>query len=184
MTGSSPSRPGPSTEDAEVPLDRDVFLRTLLRELAGSLQDVVGLEEASGFVSVVGQRMGRHIGDQYRHALQVDRLTREQVPEVLVDLKRRIQGDFFVIEETEDRIVLGNRACPFGDEVHGRPALCMMTSNVFGSIAADSVGYAKVELQETIAQGHGGCRVVVHLKPTEEAEAAHGREYFRTSPEE
>ena len=37
-----------------VPLERDVFLRSLLRELAGTLQDVVGLEEASGFVSVVG----------------------------------------------------------------------------------------------------------------------------------
>ena len=34
-----------------------------------------------------------------------------------MDLKRRIQGDFHVIEETEDRIVLGNRACPFGELV-------------------------------------------------------------------
>jgi hypothetical protein len=62
--------------------------------------------------------------------------------------------------------------------VLGRPSMCMMTSNVFGSIAANNVGYAKVELQETIAQGHPGCRVVVYLKPTEEAVAAEGREYF------
>jgi hypothetical protein len=32
----------------DVPLERDLFLRTLLRELAGTLQDVVGLDEASG----------------------------------------------------------------------------------------------------------------------------------------
>ena len=31
-----------------VELDRDIFLRTLIRELAGTLEDVVGLEEASG----------------------------------------------------------------------------------------------------------------------------------------
>jgi hypothetical protein len=30
---------------------------------------------------------------------------------VLVDLKRRIQGNFFIIEEDEDKIVLGNTAC-------------------------------------------------------------------------
>src|SRR5690606_17567394 len=101
-----------------------------------------------------------------------------------VDLKRRIQGDFYVVEATEERIVLGNRACPFGDRVLGRPALCMMTSNVFGSIAAENLGYAKVELQETIAEGAPGCRVVLYLRPDEAAEQAPGREYFRTSPEE
>jgi hypothetical protein len=57
--------------------------------------------------------------------------------------------------------------------------MCMMTSNVFGGIAADNLGYAKVVLEETIAGGAPGCRVVVHLKPTPEAEAATGREYFR-----
>jgi hypothetical protein len=33
--------------ELDLPLERDVFLRTLIRELAGTLQDVVGLEEAS-----------------------------------------------------------------------------------------------------------------------------------------
>lgn len=176
--------PPPPVAELDVPLERDLFLRNLLRELSGSLQEVVGLEEASGFVSVVGQRIGRQIDHDYKRALQVEDLSRSQVAEVLVDLKRRIQGDFFVIEETEEKIVLGNRACPFGDKVKDRPALCMMTSNVFGSIAAENLGYAKVELQETIAEGHGGCRVVVHLKPTDDAETAEGREYFRSAREE
>jgi len=56
-----------------------VFLRTLLRELAGTLQDVVGLEDASGFISVVGQRMGSQISDDYKQALNVAKLNREQV---------------------------------------------------------------------------------------------------------
>ncbi len=169
---------------AEVDLDRDVFLRTLLRELSGTLENVVGVDEASGYISVVGGAIGQQIDASYRRALSVERLSREQVSEVLVDLKRRIEGDFFVIEEREDRIVLGNRACPFGQFVEGRPSLCMMTSNVFGSIAAENLGYAKVELQETIAEGDGGCRVVVHLKPTDDAEVAEGREYFRSAREE
>lgn len=162
-----------------VPLERDVFLRTLLRELAGTLQEVVGLEEASGFISVVGQHMGRQIGRYYTTALATPRLTRQQVAEVLVDLKARIQGDFFIISQDEEKIVLGNRACPFAEKVIGRPALCMMTSNVFGSIAADNVGYAKVVLKEMIATGAPGCLVVVYLQPTPEAETAQGREYFQ-----
>jgi predicted ArsR family transcriptional regulator len=177
-----------STEDVnrvdELPLalERDLFLRSLIRELAGTLQDVVGVREASGYISVVGARIGEQINHDYKNALAVDRLTREQVAAVLVDLKRRIQGDFRVIEEDADTIVLGNRSCPFGDKVLGRPSMCMMTSNVFGHIAADNLGYARVELQETIAQGHPGCRVVIHLKPTEEP--SDGREYFRArSPE-
>jgi hypothetical protein len=55
----------------------------------------------------------------------------------------------------------------------------MMTSNVFGGISAENLGYAKVVLEETIAQGHPGCRVVVYLKPTPEAEAQLGREYIQ-----
>lgn len=167
-------------EQIDVPLERDVFLRSLIRELSGTLQDVVGLEEASGFVSVVGQRIGDDINQQYTTALQVPQLSREQVADVLVDLKRRIQGDFYVIEQDDEKIVLGNRACPFAEKVLGRPAMCMMTSNVFGVIAAENLGYAKVALEETIAQGHGGCRVVVYLKPGGEADAAQGREYIKS----
>lgn len=165
-------------EGLRIPLDRDVFLRTLIRELSGTLQDVVGLQEASGFVSVVGQRVGEQLDDSYRAALQVPRLTRAQVASVLVDLKRRIQGDFYLIEESDEKIVLGNRACPFAEKVLGRPSMCMMTSNVFGSIAARNLGYAKVALEQTIAEGAPGCRVVVYFKRDGESDRAQGREYF------
>jgi predicted ArsR family transcriptional regulator len=182
IAGTAPASEGSgAVSDLAIPLERDVFTRSLIRELAGTLEEVVGLGEASGFISVVGGRIGEQIDRDYRMALGVDRLTREQVAEVLVDLKRRIQGDFTVVEETEARIVLVNRLCPFADKVVGRPSMCMMTSNVFGRIAADNLGYAKVELTETIALGATGCRVVVHLAQTPAAEAAAGREYFRSA---
>jgi predicted ArsR family transcriptional regulator len=169
-----------NTADLNVPLNRDVFLRTLIRELSGTLEDVVGLKEAAGFISVVGQNVGDQMNHDYKSALEVSSLSREQVAQVLVDLKRRIEGDFYVIEENDEKIVLGNRVCPFGDKVLNRTSMCMMTSNVFGAITAENLGYAKVELQQTIANGDPGCRVVVYLKPTAEADAADGREYFST----
>ncbi|GGK39602.1 hypothetical protein GCM10011322_28410 [Salinarimonas ramus] len=167
-----------SAAETEIPLDRDVFMRRLLRELSGTLEDVVGLEEASGYISVVGAAMGERLDGEYRRALAVERLDREQVAAALVDLKRRIEGDFYVIEESEDRIVLGNRACPFGDMVRDRPSLCMMTSNVFGHLAAQNLGYAAVSLDETIALGAPGCRVTIHLRPSDAA-GSDTREYFR-----
>jgi len=163
----------------EIPLERDLFLRNLIRELSGTLQEVVGLEEASGFVSVVGQKVGEQINEQYKTALKVDNLSREQVSEVLVDLKKRILGDFYIIEESAEKIVLGNLRCPFEEKVIDRPAMCMMTSNVFGVISAENLGYSKVALEETIARGDPGCKVTVYLKPTAEAETAEGREYFK-----
>lgn len=172
------SVPAHHAEELPVELHRDLFLRKLLRELAGTLQDVVGIEEASGYITVVGRSIGEQIDLEYKKALSVDNLSKEQVAQVLVDLKKRIQGDFFVIEETEDRIVLGNRTCPFGEMVRDRPSLCMMTSNVFGYIAAQNLGYAAVELEETIAEGAPGCRVTVHLRPRDELPLS-TREYFR-----
>ena len=170
-----------SAKDLPVPLDRDIFLRTLIRELSGALEDVVGLEEAAGYISLVGAAMGEQMNGDYKNAFQVSALTRPQVAEVLVDLKRRIRGDFFIIEESDDKIVLGNRACPFAEKVLGRKSMCMMTSNVFGHIAAENLGYGKVELQKTIAAGHPECRVVVYLQPNEESARAEGREYVRSA---
>lgn len=167
-----------AVELPEVGLDRDVFMRTLLRELSGTLQDVVGLDEASGFISVVGQSMGRQMNAAYRAGLGNRLLDRGEVAAVLVDLKRRIEGGFSIEEESDERIVLSNTQCPFAEKVEGRPALCMMTSNVFGVIAAENLGYARVELNETIAAGHAGCRVTVHLREPAEHERVRGREYF------
>ena len=166
-------------ESLELPIERDQFLRTMIRELAGTLQDIVGIEEAAGFLNVVGYRAGQHVNDIYHNAFKLSNLSREQVTAVLVDWKRRINGDFFVIEESDEKIVLGNRKCPFAEQIEGREALCVMTSNIFGAIAADNLGYARVELQETIARGAQECRVVIYLQPNESFDEFTGQEYFK-----
>lgn len=155
----------------------------MLRELTGTMQDVVGHQEASGFIALVGARIGDEFDRLYREAFEQRRLQRDQLSAVLVDLKRRIGGDFYVEEEGPDRIVLGNRACPFGDQVKGRPALCQMTSNVFGRIAAENLGYAKVDVERAIADGSPGCRVVLYLDPDGSGAGRPGQEYFQVDDE-
>lgn len=159
--------------DATLPRDRDQFLRELVREMSGLLEDTIGLEETSGFVSMVAARISERMNAEYRELAQTDRLTLERVAEALVDLKRRIGGGFSVKSIDERKIVLLNTACPFGEHVEGRRSLCMMTSNIFGRIAADNLGYARVEVAEAIAAGDGRCRLVIYF---DEGEA--GREYF------
>ncbi|WP_240484713.1 methanogen output domain 1-containing protein [Pseudoponticoccus marisrubri] len=169
--------------EADLDLDADLFMRKMLRDLTGLLQDVVGLDEAEGYINSVGTSVGRWIEDKYRAEMGGQDLDPTRIAEVFVDLKRRIGGDFYVISVTDDCITLGNRACPFGDMAQGRDALCMMTSNVFGRIAADHTGYARVELHETIARGDAGCRIAIHLSPDGAGPSDGAREYFRLDPD-
>lgn len=168
---SAPELPDPG-------LERDLFLRTLVRELAGTLEATVGLEDAAGYISVVGRRVGAWLDGSYRSVLGADQLDRSQVGEVLVDLKSRIGGGFALVASDDERLEYVNDRCPFEEKVLGRESMCMMTSNVFGLIAAENLGYAKVELDETIARGDGRCHVLVHLDAAAAAEVP-GREYFR-----
>lgn len=164
--------------ELDIPLTNDIFARNVIRELSGALEEIAGIEEATGFVSLVGQEIGQQINQLYLDAYELPRLDPEMIADVLVDLKRRIDGQFYVLEHSEEKIVLGNDQCPFGDKVKNRESLCMMTSNVFGTITAGATGFAKVSLNETIARGDRRCHVVVYLRSGPEADAAEGRTYF------
>lgn len=166
-------------DQADIPFDGASFTRRLLHELVDVLQDVIGPQEARGFVAVVGARLGDAFNAAYRRAAGKPVLSREEVAEAVVDLKRRVGGDFYVIEQTDETIVLGNRRCPFGDSVQGRPSLCMMTSNVFGRLTAENLGYAKVSVEEAFARGDRRCLVRIALENAKDLERLPGREYFR-----
>lgn len=157
-------------------LTREEFVLDLVRDVSGTLEDIIGLEEAEGYLAVVGHMMGERLYEMYRD-IPSEEISPDRVPEILVDLKRRIGGSFEIESITEKAVTFVNHDCPFGARVEGRKSLCMMTSNVFGYITAESRGYAKVELQKTIAAGDGMCRVVVHFERT----AAEGREYYSES---
>jgi predicted ArsR family transcriptional regulator len=170
-------------QSAEIPFDESSFPRHLLHELTDVLQEIIGHQETRGFIAVVGVRVGDAFNAAYRRAVGACSLKRPEVAEAIVDLQRRIGGDFDVIDQNDEEIVLGNRRCPFGDAVRGRPALCMMTSNVFGRIAAENFGYAKVSIEESFATGEGRCLVRVMLENSKLLEKQSGREYFRVGGE-
>jgi anti-sigma regulatory factor (Ser/Thr protein kinase) len=157
--------PLPSVEDAGADgFGREAFLRALVVELALAVEDLHGPLAAQAAVARVGASIGSQMEREFRaaHAI-VGRLTPEQISDCYVRLKAAIGGGFYPIEITEERIVLGNTSCPFGSVIRSQPALCRMTSSVFGGIAARNAGEAVVVLEERIAFGDPECRVTVLL---------------------
>lgn len=170
-------------KDLNLSLNRDLFFRKMIRSFAKSLEETVGLDEASGYVALVGSEIGNWIEEQYRDSAGKEDFTPQELAELLVDLKRRIGGDFYVIDVSDEAIVLGNNECPFSKLAVGRPSLCRMTSNVFGRIVANQTGYARVDLPETIAQGDKGCRIVIHLRPDDDTNSDEDHEFYRVEHE-
>jgi predicted ArsR family transcriptional regulator len=161
-----------------VPIDRDAFLRRLFGHLTSALEEIIGLREVSGLFSVVGQALGDEIDRAYRAALSTSELTRQQVAGALVDFERRLGSDFHLIEQDDERIVLGCRSCGFADAALARPTICALASNVCGVIAAQNLGYARVVVEQAITTSAAGCRVVIHLR-VHDGTPAEGREFFR-----
>ncbi len=156
---------------------REAFLRALVVQLAQAVEAGHGPGAADAAVAQVGTDVGGQMEAEYRRAKSiVGRLTPAQLGDAYVRLKHAIDGGFFVIEVSEEKIVLGNTACPFGDAVQRSPSLCRMTSSVFGGMAARNYGGATVVLEERIAVGDAGCRVTVYLGE-ERADLAHGHTY-------
>jgi len=143
---------------------KEAFLRALVVELARTAEADQGPAVVEQLVAQVGATVGGQMEEEYRRARTVTgRLTPEQVADCYLRLKGAIDGDFYVISTGPDKIVLGNRRCPFGDTVRQAPALCRMTSSVFGGIAARNHDDAVVLLDERIAVGDPECRVTVLL---------------------
>lgn len=157
----TPDEAGPSG------FGREAFLRALVLEIARTVEGRQGPAVVEEVVAQVGATVGGQMEDEYRRAATVvGRLTAAQVADCYLRLKSAIDGDFYLISVTDDKIVLGNRRCPFGDTVRQAPGLCRMTSSVFGGIAARNHGDAVVLLDERIAVGDPECRVTVLLGPS------------------
>ena len=157
---------------------KESFLRALVVQLAAAIEVEHGQDAADAAVAQVGTDVGGQMEDEFRVAMAITgRMTPEQIGGCYVRLKHAIDGGFRVLEASADRIVLVNDRCPFGAAVQQAPSLCRMTSSVFGGIAARNSDHgASVLLEERIAVGDPGCRVVVDLnvpKPDAAPETHH-----------
>lgn len=176
---STAALPALDEASAEGGFGKESFLRALVVQLAQTLEFEHGPDAAEAAVAQVGSDVGGQMEAEFRAAKALTgRMTPAEMARCYVRLKHAIDGGFHVIEADESRIVLGNTRCPFGEAVKQAPSLCRMTSSVFGGIAArNSDEPVTVVLEERIAVGDPGCRVVVHLHPDPDAPATFGHRY-------
>lgn len=165
----------PVADQLDATLNQPEFFSSIIGELSGLLENMIGLQDAEGFISTVGGSLGHRISGLY--PIGTDSAVPDRLAAVLVDLKTRIKGEFDVVSADADQVVLSAGRCPFGDKVRGRPSLCMMTTHVFGRVVADRNGYAHVAIDQSIARGDAGCHVVVTLK-LNDAPPRDGVEFF------
>ena len=163
---------------------KEAFLRALVVQLATSIEVQHGPDAADAAVAQVGTDVGGQMEEEFRLAKAITgRMTPEEMGGCYVRLKHAIDGGFRVVEATTERIVLVNDRCPFGVAVQQAPSLCRMTSSVFGGIAARNSDHgASVLLEERIAVGDPGCRVVVNLNVPKTAAAPEAHHYASPLP--
>ncbi|WP_249413965.1 methanogen output domain 1-containing protein [Alteribacter keqinensis] len=152
-------------------LSGHVFLAKLITQYAHIHERTVG-KGARDYIREIGLRTGEWLERFYKD--DQERWSVEKYADVIVDIKNSIGGHFRIVEVFPDHVVVRATACPFGDVVQDAPHLCMMTSSVFGGIAARQFGYSKVSLRERIALGDGGCEVAIYFSP---ASTEEGDEY-------
>ncbi|MGM7701486.1 methanogen output domain 1-containing protein [Pseudalkalibacillus sp. Hm43] len=139
-----------------------IFLSKLVTQYAHLHRRTVG-EHAEEYIKQLGIKTGEWIESFYCNP--EDDWTVDRYAEVIVDLKNSIGGHFRISEINEDYAVVKATGCPFGEIVQDAPHLCMMTSSVFGGIAARKMGFGQVHLKKRIAMGDPGCEVVIYFKP-------------------
>ena len=155
-------------------LNKTDFYLEMIATLTSSLERVGGLEDAEGYLALVGAEMGHDLYSSYCAKSHARDLPVDNIAKVLVDLKSRIDGGFSIESVGDGKITLVNTRCPFGKKAVGRQSLCMMTSTVFGTISSEAAGQANVDIEQSIAAGDERCRVVVYLNQPE----APGKRYF------
>lgn len=166
----------PNTSDDPPPdtfgAGREAFLNTLIGTLSETIEGVVGLDDAETFIGIVGRRMGQSARARIGVA---EGVTPAQVADHLMRFKHSIGGTFRIDSIDGTRITFSNGSCPFAEEAKGRPSLCMMTTNVFGRVAADATGFARVNVMESLARGDDRCLVTVDLEWDDEGD---GQEFY------
>ena len=74
-----------------------------------------------------------------------------EIAQAFVEYYNKSGGEFFIVEASERRAVVGNRRCPFGPAVAGQPSMCRSTAALLGSLAARVSGRAEISLDEAVA---------------------------------
>ncbi len=158
-------------------IDRGL-LQATLRGILDSVGAVLHPSALRQALRQIGIKLGRQASEQYRLVNGVsDPLSRQDYARCLLSLKDIWGWDCVMLDERANSLSLRIPHCPFGSSAASGSELCGLESAVFGGIAADQFGYAKVCLNRGCGTPPQNCLVTIHIRKTDESLAAQGETY-------
>ena len=144
-----------------VNLNKESFLNMLTIQLATKSADKKVIKSAAS-------KVADRIIELYKEYYDIDKLNMGQVIEAIEDVEAKIGGKAKIIEQSNKKLTIECKKCPFGDNVKLCQHLCYVTSNILGKLISKNLGYAKVNIKNAISQGSDHCLVDVYLKEGKE----------------
>jgi len=155
------------------------FLQTIMTQSVMITDAFCGVQPKCNtrHITRIGLSAGACFESTYREELGLTGpLSVDQYTDLIISLKNKIGGNFSLSTSRSGFVHVVNTQCPFGESVKQVPQLCAMTSSVFGGIAANNFGYAKVALNKCISANDEICDVCIYTDK-DKASSVTGDEY-------
>jgi predicted ArsR family transcriptional regulator len=132
-----------------VDLNRTKFLKQIITGMCETIEPNL-LKEA---LEKSSTDFGKEVSDIYKKFHNTTKLTKTQLIDSIIDAMNKLGAHFSLISQDKEKIVFRNSKCLFGSEIKKCPLLCITTSSIVGKIIAENLGYSRVELKRSIANG-------------------------------
>ena len=131
----------------------------------------------------IGAKIGRDVASEYQRTHTVGRpFSREDFVRCIEHLGESWGCGYRKVEEETDRIEFCVGTCPLADAATQYPDICELENGIFGGIAGDELGFAKVCVNRSNGASPKYCRILVHITQTKRNLAAEGSVYPEDSP--
>jgi len=141
----------------------DINKTKFLKEMITGICENISTDQLKKAIEKIAIKIGQEISDIYRNFHNTAKLTKTQLIDSIIDAMNKLGAHFSLISEDKDKIVFRNSKCLFGNKIKRCQLLCLTTSNIIGKIVAENLGYSRVELKRTIANGYNEDIIRVYL---------------------
>lgn len=158
--------------------ERDLLQQTL-GALLTSLRTTLHSSLVERMYRSIGVQLGRQVCERYRlvHGLSRPLSSKREYGRCLQSLEESLGWPCRATEEAADWVRFEIAQCPFGSGASSATDFCRLTSGLFGGVAADQFGYAKVCLQRGQGIPPRNCCITVYIRHTDESAAVEGDVY-------
>ena len=130
----------------------------------------------------IGAKIGRDFAVEYQRTHKVGRpFSRADFVRCIEHLGESWGCGYKKVEEETDRIEFCVGTCPLADAATQYPDICELENGVFGGIAGEGLGFAKVGVSRSTGPSPKDCRILVHITRTKRNLAAEGSVYQEDS---